>query len=212
MSPIVMIAVGTGLTIIGAVIAGIGTYRQHVASSEKSTKILELAHKNNELAQENRVIVEKSLDSITSHFNKGLEDFGIRYDASQEKFEKILKHGGVKPALIVCTGDGIQFISYQDNILNLKISFCGLEATCFNVNLKINSLIFESTTKRGLVNVGDVIFGPDVIIPPGLQYSTELHVKSDEPFDTVFILVRGTYWDTGKTVEQKVEFLQKPVG
>jgi hypothetical protein len=43
MSPIVMIAIGTATTIIGAAIAGIGTYRQHLASSEKTSKIRAVA-------------------------------------------------------------------------------------------------------------------------------------------------------------------------
>lgn len=207
MSPITMIAIGTGVTIIGAIIAGIGTYRQHLASSEKTSKILELSHKNNELARENRVIVEKSRDSITSHFNKELAEFGIKYDASQEKFERIIKQGGIKPALMVCTGNGIEFISHDNNVLKLKISFCGKEATCFNVNLKIRTLTFESSLKQAYVNKGDLLFGPDIIIPVGDYYSTELHIANEKPFDTVFILVRGTYWDTGKTLEQRAEFV-----
>jgi hypothetical protein len=136
-----------------------------------------------------------------------LAKFGIKYDASQEKFERIIKQGGVKPALIVCTGDGVQFISDENNVFKLKISFCGIEAACFNVNLKIRTLTFDSKLKLADVSKGELLFGPDIIIPVGERSSTELHIGYEKPFDNVFILVRGTYWDTGRTLEQNVELV-----
>lgn len=206
MSPITMILIGTLVTVIGAIVTAIGTYRQHLASSEKSSKILELSEKNNELAEENKHVVEKSRDSLMSHINSELADFGIRYDASNERFEKILKEGVAKPVLTLCPDKGVQFISHENNLLKLRISVCSFEAACSNVNLKLRSLTLNSANRFAVVNKGDVSFDPDTLLPPGTAVATEVHIFNDQAqFDKVYILVRGSYWDVGKKFEQKVE-------
>jgi hypothetical protein len=210
MSPIIIIAVGTLFTIIGAIIVGIGTYRQHLASSEKSTTILELSKMNNALGRENKIIVERSRDSITNHFNKELADFGIKYDESQERFKKVLNETisreSPKPALIICPDKGVQFISHENNVLRLKMFLCGVQALCVNVNLKINTFTLAIDRKEVLL-IKDEVLIQGITMPPGIAYEAKFNIANQDTFDRVFILIQGSHWDSSKTIEQKVEIL-----
>jgi hypothetical protein len=71
MSPIVIIAIGAGVTVLGAIVTAFGTYLQHRSASEKSSRILTLTESTSgeirTLQDHNKELdnkVEKQLETI----------------------------------------------------------------------------------------------------------------------------------------------------
>ncbi|HEY8934535.1 MAG TPA: hypothetical protein VIM65_04915 [Cyclobacteriaceae bacterium] len=218
MNPIAIIATGTVITIIGAVIAGYGTYKQNLSSSQKSTKILELGEENKELSlrnielsKENITVAKESRDSLTKHFNQELANFGIIYNEGQERFEKLIITTGTPiPTLAINqVANGVEIISRNDESIVYRIHFHSYQATAHNVHLLIKTMFGANT--NGFMGAPEPIeIGPGQTFIIGTDYSFDVTVNQIDnsfAFDRLYIRIEGSYSDVDKIRTQSADIL-----
>lgn len=168
----------------------------------------------------NRVYTNESNSKIVMSFTEGLAKYGLKFDAAQQRIEKLVRDSTKRnvtivenPELSLCPGDGLHDIYYRSDTLFLKLNFCSAKSISIVDSLKITILVSDGDIHYFLLQTLKIVIQDFLVADKGNQIETnsktiqQIHYPHAPIGNMLYVWVYGTYKNQDRSKTMSIDVI-----